>query len=652
MNRIVSGGETMQNISFDIVALLIYVLLIISVISRKMTKSRSNKLFILTMIIGLATTVFDILSVLSDQLGNSAIVFRAVCHTLYLDFHVLQTPIFALLIISYMEMWQKFVSKKAVLVLFWFPYAAVTGLLIANLSTGIVFTLENGYAHGMLFWVLYAVSAAYLAAEALMLIAGRKFVTALQLLALFGIIALCITAIVIQMFFPKQLLECIAISLGCYILTSTIQRPEDYIDVTTGLLKLSAYTRDARNGFNSGNHWHVVMLNIANYESVVNLVGFDQATELVQIIADKIFRLNKDLGRKGLAYYLDRARFRITFPEHQRALAETYATLLNNDLKQKIRHNGFDISLVPCIILARCPEEIESFKSLMSFGQDFHLKMLHTGKVMMGKDVYDPDEFKVSNNIDNIIEKALENNSFQVYYQPIYSIEKKKYVSAEALLRLYDEEHGFINPEVIITAAERSGAIHKIGEFVFEEVCKFISSGEVDRLGLDYIEVNLSVAQCMHGDLADKILRTMQQYNVPTNKINLEITETAASYAQRVMTENLNKLSRSGVSFSLDDYGTGYSNMKRVISLPLKIVKLDKSFVDEKHNPKMWIFLQNTVQMLKAMNMQIVVEGIESQEMVDAFSAINCDYIQGYFFSRPLPMADFVKLVESSREPA
>ena len=144
----------------------------------------------------------------------------------------------------------------------------------------------------------------------------------------------------------------------------------------------------------------------------------------------------------------------------------------------------------------------------------------------------------------------------------------------------------------------------------------------------------------------------MQQYNVPTDKINLEITETAASFAQRVMTENLNKLSRSGVSFSLDDYGTGYSNMKRVISLPLKIVKLDKSLVDEQHNPKMWILLRNTVQMLKAMNMQIVVEGIETREMVDLFSELKCDFIQGYFFSKPLPQADFVKLIENSSETA
>ena len=156
----------------------------------------------------------------------------------------------------------------------------------------------------------------------------------------------------------------------------------------------------------------------------------------------------------------------------------------------------------------------------------------------------------------------------------------------------------------------------------------------------------------MRSDLADKILAAMKKYNVNAADINLEITETAISYSQKAMADNLARLSAAGLSFSLDDYGTGYSNMKRLISLPLKIVKLDKSFVDEQHNPKMWVFLQNTVKMLKDMEMEIVVEGIETHEMVEAFSSLNCDFIQGYFFSKPIPEESFVSFILASKEPA
>lgn len=642
----------MRNISFDVVALLIFVLLIISVFSRKMTVSRSNKLFLISLFVGFIATTFDICRAFSEFYAPTNEAMCETFHIGYLLFHNLQGPVYTLFIISFMDMWHKLTQKKLYVIAIGLPWILVAALLLTNPFTHFMFSSAGGYAHGPIFYFVYVSAILYFLVETCLIFLGRKNFSRMQIFALFSVIALLIMAMILHRIFNSQLLECVAVALGCYILTTTVQRPEEYIDTTTGLFKLGAYARDAKNSFRNQKHWHIVMLNIANYDSVVRMIGFEQSNELLKVISEKITFINKSLGKKGIAYYLDTGRFRINFPDKHKDDAEVYANMLNTELKKKICLNGLDISLIPCIVVAHCPEDIESFKSLMSFGQDFHTKILHSGIVLGAKEVYNPDEFKVSNNIDAIIEKALTNNSFQVYYQPIYSIEKKKFISAEALLRLYDEEHGFISPEVIITAAEKSGAIHKIGEFVFEEVCKFISGGEFEKLGLEYIEVNLSVAQCMHGDLADKILLIMQQYNVPTDKINLEITETAASFAQRVMTENLNKLSRSGVSFSLDDYGTGYSNMKRVISLPLKIVKLDKSLVDEQHNPKMWILLRNTVQMLKAMNMQIVVEGIETREMVDLFSELKCDFIQGYFFSKPLPKAEFIKLIENSSETA
>ena len=116
------------------------------------------------------------------------------------------------------------------------------------------------------------------------------------------------------------------------------------------------------------------------------------------------------------------------------------------------------------------------------------------------------------------------------------------------------------------------------------------------------------------------------------------------------MSANLSRLTEAGVAFSLDDYGTGYSNIKRVIQLPLKIIKLDKAFVDEQDNPKMRVVLKNTVAMLKDMDMEIVVEGIESQEMLDFFTELQCDFIQGYFFSKPLPKPEFINFLKAQAE--
>lgn len=641
----------MRNISFDIAAIIILILLLSSVVVRKATTGRTNRILLASIFTCLTSSVFDVLANTFDVYWSNFVGMVTITHLVYLVFHSSQSVIYLFFVISLLDLWHKMVNKTVLKVVLIAPYAVVFGLTVTSPMTGLIFSTENGiYKHGPLFYALYACVVLYIMLVGIIVLINRRLLTKTKIVGLLSMAILCLTAAILHILMPTQMLECFAVALSLFIVSVVIQRPEELLDTDTGLYKYSAYGHDAKNSFRNGKHWHVVMINTANYASIQSMLGYEQCVEVVKIIADKLRSLNKNLGNKGKLYYLDSGRFRAVFDEKERTLAETFATLINNELKMKIRHNGFDINLSPMIVLASCPEEIESFKSLMAFGLDFHEKNPYTGRVIQASEIYRPDAFEVKNNINKIIEKALENRSFQVYYQPIYSVEEGRFVSAEALLRLFDDEHGFISPELIVTSAEKSGAIHKIGEFVFEEVCKFVSSDEFKRLGLDYIEVNLSVAQCMHGDLADKILTIMQQYNVSPRSINLEITETAASYSQRVMTDNLNKLSRAGIEFSLDDFGTGYSNMKRVVSLPLKIVKLDKSFVDEKENPKMWIFLQNTVKMLKDMNMEIVVEGIETKEMVDAFSNLKCDFIQGYYFSKAISKNDFVKFIMNSQQ--
>jgi EAL domain-containing protein (putative c-di-GMP-specific phosphodiesterase class I) len=151
----------------------------------------------------------------------------------------------------------------------------------------------------------------------------------------------------------------------------------------------------------------------------------------------------------------------------------------------------------------------------------------------------------------------------------------------------------------------------------------------------------------MQKGLADDLINTLKKYNISPDKINLEITETAAAYSQQIMDDNIKALTDAGIKLSLDDFGTGYSNMKRIASLPLHIVKLDKTFTDIEDNQNLTIVLKNTIRMIKDMNMKIVVEGVETEDLVKKFSDYKCDYIQGYYFSKPVPKKDFIAFVES-----
>lgn len=639
-----------KSISFDIAALVILTILLISCIFRKMTSGISNRIFLIIILISITSTVFDITAVTLDNAQSDQVSALYMAHAGYLVTHYLSAPLHLLFIISLTDTWHKLKKNIFFQVVLVLPLLIMLTAFVANAGNQLVFSVENGYTRGPLFGLMYVTTVIYVVLNVAYIIKYRKLFDVSKIIAISAVIPISVAAMIIQMYHPTVLVEMFCSAISLFIVSIGIQRPEDYIDSFTQLIKHSAYAHDMKHSFANDKHVYIIMLNISNFQTVQSLIGFDAATQVLKKVADKIREINRKMHGYADLYYLDNGRFRMVFYGRNQDKTEAIADVLNQELKKKTNYNGLDISLAPFIVLAHCPEEIADFKMLMSFGADFHIRNHYTGQVMRASEIYDRNQLTIQNNIDSIIDRALENGSFQVYYQPIYSVKERKFVSAEALIRLIDPQHGFISPETLIIAAEKSGAIHKIGEFVFEKVCQFIAGDDFERLGLDYIEINLSVAQIMNGDLPDTLLSIMKEYGISSDKINLEITETAAAYAQRVMTENLERLTQAGLSFSLDDYGTGYSNMQRVIQLPLKIIKLDKSFVDENNNPKMWIVLKNTVKMLKDMNMEIVVEGVETQEMLDAFSKLKCDFIQGYFFSKPIPQRDFVDFISRANE--
>jgi EAL domain-containing protein (putative c-di-GMP-specific phosphodiesterase class I) len=248
--------------------------------------------------------------------------------------------------------------------------------------------------------------------------------------------------------------------------------------------------------------------------------------------------------------------------------------------------------------------------------------------------------------IEQIFDRALKNHNIKMFYQPILDVQSGRFRSAEALARIIDPEYGLISPAVFIPAAETEGYIIPIGDAVLDQVFRFVSEHDLDALGLSYVEINLSVAQCMERSLPEKISALQKKYGVDPGKINLEITETNFEHISEIMFENVNELIRMGYSFALDDYGTGYSSIQRVNHLPLKIIKIDKSMLEEASSTNGRIVLEHTVRMMQAIGKQLVAEGAETQDEVDILKNMNCDYIQGFYFSQPLPEDAFLRFMK------
>jgi EAL domain-containing protein (putative c-di-GMP-specific phosphodiesterase class I) len=184
-------------------------------------------------------------------------------------------------------------------------------------------------------------------------------------------------------------------------------------------------------------------------------------------------------------------------------------------------------------------------------------------------------------------------------------------------------------------------------------VCKFLSTGFLYRYGMDCINVNLSVMHCMQPDFLDHIHQTVEEFAVDKNSVNFEITESVAANDYSILSNVVSELKGSGFMFSMDDFGTGYSNMSSMFSLDFDIVKIDKSILwgafESDHGR---IILENSVAMIRRMGQQILVEGVETAEQLDLLQKLRVDYLQGYYFSKPLPQDDFVAFISDKTEAA
>ena len=256
-------------------------------------------------------------------------------------------------------------------------------------------------------------------------------------------------------------------------------------------------------------------------------------------------------------------------------------------------------------------------------------------------------QMKQEKAMELMLEQAMAEERIEVFYQPIYSTREHRFVSAEALVRMRDTEGKLVPPAAFISVAERNGKILQLGEIVFDKVCRFFTEQHLEQYGLHYIEVNLSVVQCSYKQLADDYISIMEKYRINPGYINLEITESASMSAKKTLLGNMQRLMEYGVHFSLDDFGTGQSNLNYIVDMPVASVKFDREmsqafFRDEKAQ----YVMNAAMQMIHGMQLKIVSEGIEEEEQYRKMAQLGIDYIQGYYFSKPLPETEFVDFMK------
>ena len=261
------------------------------------------------------------------------------------------------------------------------------------------------------------------------------------------------------------------------------------------------------------------------------------------------------------------------------------------------------------------------------------------------------DEFRVEPNLDEIeeIRKALQKNEFVVFYQPKFDVTKKKFVGYEALIRWDSPRYGLLTPARFVEKAELGGLIHELDMFVLKQVIKDLEYLKARKIEPMPVSVNFSLYEFYSSAFLKELIELIDHSAVKPELIEIEITETTTQANTFMATSILNRLRNHGCKILMDDFGSGFSNLLQLNSLPFDVVKIDKCLVDGvASDPKTKEIIKLIIGLCKANKLGIIAEGVDSKEKVEVLTKLGCDVIQGFYYSEPLPLDKALEFIEDN----
>ncbi|WP_456025368.1 EAL domain-containing response regulator [Pseudomonas capeferrum] len=248
--------------------------------------------------------------------------------------------------------------------------------------------------------------------------------------------------------------------------------------------------------------------------------------------------------------------------------------------------------------------------------------------------------------LENALRLAVETNAFSVHYQPKVELAGGQICALEALLRWERPGYGAVSPAVFVPILESLGLIVPVGRWVIDTVCQQIAVWQRGLIGAVEVSVNVSGHQLIEGDLIADIERTLRQTGVAPHWLEVELTEGSLMENTQHTIASLQRLRTMGVKISIDDFGTGYSSLAYLRRFPIDTLKIDIAFIREvTTNPQDAAITRTIIELAHSLSLQVVAEGVETQDQLAFLKAAGCDQIQGYLFSRPLPAATLERLL-------
>ena len=390
----------------------------------------------------------------------------------------------------------------------------------------------------------------------------------------------------------------------------------------------------------------VMFVNLERFKIINNTLGHRVGDRLLKQIVQRI----KDSTREdNVIARWGNNEFTLLLPEvHHRDEVSAIAGVILTALKSPFKIEDRLFHITTSIGIAIYPEHGSDAETLLKNADAAVSQAQRSGR--HNYQYYDPSFSSKTHKLltlDNLLHSALAKKEFVLHYQPIVNLQTNKIAKMEALLRWQNPQFGLISPFTFIPLAEENGSIAAIGEWVLETACAQNKAWQ--EMGLDPVKmsVNLSVRQFQQQNLVSAIANILKQTQLKPEHLELEITESVTMQNTESTKAILNRFARMGVYLSMDDFGTGYSSLSYLKQFPFHTLKIDRAFVKDLHsNSQDLAIVRAIIALGQALNLNVIAEGVETEELRDLLKNLGCEYVQGYLYSKPVPATDATKLLQ------
>jgi diguanylate cyclase (GGDEF)-like protein/PAS domain S-box-containing protein len=388
----------------------------------------------------------------------------------------------------------------------------------------------------------------------------------------------------------------------------------------------------------------ILFLDLDRFKQINDSLGHRVGDFVLKEIAERLLscvREQDTVSRQGGDEFI------LILPETDAQGAAKVAENILQVASKRCQIEGFDLHITPSIGISVYPDDSIDSDTLIKYADVAMYQAKENGRNTykfytsdMNAKVYE------RMTIENGLRQALENQNFVLYYQPQISLKDDRIVGCEALIRWNHAEKGLISPAHFIPVAEETGLIVPIGDWVMHEACRQALVWKKAGLPPITMAVNLSAIQFSHTSMSNQIIKMLEDIGLSPEHFELELTESILMGGVDTTLATLNNLAEFGLKLSIDDFGTGYSSLSYLKRFPLHRLKIDQSFVrDITHDANDAAIVKTIIGMAKSLNLEVIAEGVETQEQAEFLQRAGCDEIQGYYFSPPVPASEFATML-------